>query len=176
MPRPWRARYAGAKYHLTSRGNARQDIFLSDNDLARFVDQLASALEKDEVVLYAYVLMKNHYHLFVETPLGNVQRFMQRLNTAYSMYFRYKHGQPGHCLQGRYKAKLVNGDDYVSRLIRYMHLNPVQTAEKKKQSVSARTQCLTDYVWSSYRGYIRRGDANVSRRAWGCMGAESEGA
>ena len=116
--------------------------------------QLEAALERDEVVLYAYVLMPNHYHLFVETPLGNIQRFMQRLNTAYSMYFRYKHARPGHCLQGRYKAKLVSGDDYILRLIRYIHLNPVKTEDKKKQTLVMRKQYLADYQWSSYRGYI----------------------
>jgi len=70
------------------------------------------------------VLMPNHYHLLVETPLGNVPRFMQRLNTAYSMYFRLQHRRPGHCFQGRYGAKLVRGEDYLLRLTRYIHLNP----------------------------------------------------
>jgi len=85
MARPWRVRYAGAKYHVTVRGNGRQAIFLGADDRQRFLTQLASALEEDQVILYACVLMVNHYHLFVETPVGNIQRFMQRLNTAYSM-------------------------------------------------------------------------------------------
>lgn len=123
MPRPWRIRYSGAKYHVTARGNARQRIFFGPADYLRFLDQLTSALEKDGVILYAYVLMPNHYHLFCETPLGNIQKFEQRLNTAYAMYFRYRHSQPGHCLQGRYGAKLVGGDDYIARLTRYVHLN-----------------------------------------------------
>lgn len=121
MPRPWRIRYAGAKYHATSRGNGRQEIFLEPDDYARFLIQLESALEKDQVILYAYCLMPNHYHLFLETPLGNIQKFMQRLNTAYSMYFRYKHQRPGHCLQGRYGAKLVGGDEYVANLTSVIH-------------------------------------------------------
>ncbi len=84
MPRPWRIRYAGAKYHLTQRGNGAQGVFLCDEDYERFIEQLDYCLEKSEVVLYAYCLMPNHYHLFVETPMGNVQRFMQTLNTAYA--------------------------------------------------------------------------------------------
>ena len=99
---------------------------MSDKDYERFLEQLDHCLEKNEVVLYAYCLMPNHYHLFVDTPLGNVQRFMQTLNTAYAMYFRYKHNRPGHCWQGRYGAQLVKGDDYIAKLARYIHLNPVK--------------------------------------------------
>jgi REP element-mobilizing transposase RayT len=61
MPRPWRIRYGGAKYHVTARGNGRQRIFFGQDDYRRFVDQMSDALEKDEVILYAYVLMPNHY-------------------------------------------------------------------------------------------------------------------
>ena len=136
MPRPWRITYSGAKYHITSRGNGRQDIFLCDEDYARFLEQLTLALEEDEVILYSYVLMTNHYHLFVETPLGNIKRFMQRLNTAYGAYYRYKHSKPGHCFQGRYGAKLVGGDDYIVRLTRYIHLNPVKIKKMKSLSLS----------------------------------------
>jgi len=117
---------------------------------------LESALEKDSVRLYAYVLMSNHYHLFLETPQGNMQRFMQRLNTAYSMYFRYKHDKPGHCLQGRYKAKLVEGDDYIVRLTRYIHLNPVKTPRMRSRSLKERKARLDKYPWSSYPGYMKK--------------------
>lgn len=161
MPRPWRIRYAGAKYHVTSRGNGRGTIFLGPEDYERFRIQLGSALELDEVVLYAYACMRNHTHLLVETPLGNIQRFMQRLNTAYSMYFRYKHNRPGHCLQGRYGAKLVRGDDYILRLTRYIHLNPVRTRQMKKAPLSDQRRCLEQYAWSSYKGYVDQAGAEA---------------
>ena len=83
----------GAKYHVTVRGNGRRNVFHGANDYKRFLAQLDDALENDGVVLYAYALLSNHYHLYIETPYGNVQRFMQRLNTAYSMYHRYKHNE-----------------------------------------------------------------------------------
>ena len=83
MSRPWRIRFGGAKYHVTVRGNNRQCVFHADADYLRFLAQLSDCLEKDRVILYAYVLMPNHFHLFVETPGGNLSRFMQRLNTAY---------------------------------------------------------------------------------------------
>lgn len=153
MARHWRIRYAGAKYHLTARGNGRDVVFLERDDYERFLEQLTVAMEKDEVVLYAYVLMPNHYHLFVETPLGNVQRFMQRLNTAYSMYFRFKHSRPGHCFQGRYGAKLVDGDDYLLRLTRYIHLNPIKTRQFRDAAVDEKRAHMNAYLWSSYRSY-----------------------
>ena len=128
-------------------------MFHDDDYYLRFKDQLCDALEKDGVILYAYVLLPNHYHLFVETPYGNIHRFMQRLNTAYSMYHRYKHAEPGHCFQGRYGAKLVSGDDYIIRLTRYIHLNPVKIAGHKKISLAKKVSYLNRYKWSSYCGY-----------------------
>jgi REP element-mobilizing transposase RayT len=129
-------------------------VFLREDDYERFLEQLDAALEKDEVTLYAYVLMPNHYHLLVKTPLGNIKRFMQRLNTAYGMYFRYKHGKPGHCFQGRYGAKLVGGDEYIIRLTRYIHLNPVKTEQMKSRSAAEKMRALDNWRWSSYRGYV----------------------
>ncbi len=154
MTRPPRKAFGGAKYHISVRGNGRQEIFHSDWDRERFIHQLKDGVEKDGVVLYAYVLMTNHYHLLIETPRGNVSRFMQRLNTAYGMYFRYKHQRPGHILQGRYKAKLVEGDEYLLRLTRYLHLNPVKIARLRKAPEKERLKVLRDYRWSSYGGYV----------------------
>jgi len=159
MARPWRITYSGAVYHVTSRGNGRQSVFLQSDDYRRFTDQLQHALDEDEVILYAYVLMPNHYHLLIETPLGNVKRFMQRLNTAYAMYFRYKHTRPGHCFQGRYGAKLVGGDEYIIRITRYIHLNPVSGKRPDQWKAAERLNRLNTFPWSSYGGYIRKDDA-----------------
>lgn len=153
MPRPWRLQFVGAKYHLTQRGNGGQEVFLVREDRERFLDQLDNCLEKNQVILYAYCIRPNHYHLFVETPLGNVQMFMQRLNTAYAMYFRYKHERPGHCWQGRYGAKLVKGDVYLLGLSRYIHLNPVKGKGHEEMSAEKASKCLRGYEWSSFRGY-----------------------
>lgn len=154
MPRPPRKQYAGALYHVTSRGNGRNQIFMDDADAERFLRQLQDNLETYEVVLYAYVLMPNHYHLVVRTRHANLSRFMQRLNTSYALYSRYKHRKPGHRLEGRYKAKVVQGDDYILTLTRYLHLNPVKVKALKGQTPGERRDYLEGYKWSSYRGYV----------------------
>lgn len=105
--------------------------------------------------------MPNHYHLFVQTPRGNVQRFMQRLNTAYAMYHRYKYRKPGHCFQRRYGAKLVEGDPYILGLTRYIHLNPVKGESMKSMPAEQKWALLREYQHSSYRGYVGLGRAEV---------------
>jgi REP element-mobilizing transposase RayT len=161
MPRTARKQYAGARYHVTNRGNGRLRLFYRPEDYERFLDQLREAVGRDRVVLYAYCLMPNHVHLFVETPQANVDRFMGRLSTAYAMYFRYKHYRPGHCFQGRYKAPLVAGDDYLLRLTRYIHLNPVKTEEAQRWSAERQWAYLRQYRWSSLPGYLGRDSADM---------------
>ena len=155
MPRPPRIDFPDAVYHVTSRGNGRSVIFWSDADRERFLSQLADNLHVAAVVLYAYVLLDNHFHLLLRTPRGNLSRFMQRLLTAYAMYARYKHRRPGHQFQGRFKAKLVQDDLYLRAVSRYVHLNPVKTAARPPaRSAAARLRLLDNYRWSSYRGYV----------------------
>ena len=162
MPRSARKQFPGAKYHVVNRGNGRQLIFRCAGDYDRFLEQLCDALEWDGVVLYAYCLMPTHIHLLVETPLGNLDRFMGRLTTAYAMYFRYKHNQPGHCFQGRYKAPLVAGDDYILRLTRYIHLNPIQGDETEGWPTERKWDVARGYRWSSLGGYMAGGGGGVS--------------
>jgi putative transposase len=153
MPRPPRMELADAVYHAMSRGNARKAIFLSDADRERFLRQLDQNLLTYDVVLYGYVLMSNHYHLLLRTRRPNLARFMQRLGTSYALYFRYKHRAPGHVLQGRYRAKLVEDDEYLVPLSRYIHLNPLRTAAGRRLPPSEQRRLLDKYRWSSFRGY-----------------------
>lgn len=154
MPRQLRRRFPGAKYHVMNRGDGRQRIFYGQDDRERFLEQMVYALEADSVRLYAYCLMPNHFHLFIETPHANIDEFMGRLATAYGLYFRYKRNRPGHCFQGRYKAPLVEGDDYILRLTRYIHLNPVQTPSTEKLSDEEKWRVLDAHKWSSLGGYL----------------------
>jgi putative transposase len=145
MARALRITFPGAFYHVTSRGNERKAVFKSKRDREKFLEYLESATLRYDARIYAYCLMDNHYHLLLETPSGNLPQIMRHINGAYTTYFNVKRERSGHLFQGRYKAILVDIDEYAKELSRYIHLNPVrakivQTPEK--------------YSWSSYQFYI----------------------
>ena len=144
-----------------SRGNGRQRVFFSDSNRERFLRQLRDNLVTYDVVLYAFVLMENHYHLLVQTRKANLARLMQRLNSSYALYLHYKRHWCGHVLQGRYRAKLVEDDEYLLPLSRYVHLNPVRTAAARKLGDNERLRALADYRWSSYRAYAYGATGNA---------------
>jgi len=145
MARPIRIEYEGAFYHVTARGNERRKIFFSGNDYAKFKDYLGEAKRKFRVVIHAYVLMSNHYHLLLETPEKNLSRVMHHINGSYTTYTNIKRKRSGHLFQGRYKAIVVEKDSYLLELSRYLHLNPVRA------KVVTRPE---EYPHSSYRHYI----------------------
>lgn len=154
MARKLRLQYEGAIYHITVRGNGRRKIFLDDRDRERILWRLAESKELYGVRIYLYCQMDNHFHLLAETPRANVSRFMQSLLTGYTVYFNLRHNHAGHVVQGRYGAQLVEGNEYLLRLSRYIHLNPVRTREARGWSLRRKRQWLRAYKWSSYRGYI----------------------
>jgi putative transposase len=142
MARPLRIEYPGALYHVTARGNARQDIFLGNQDYLEFQDVLCSVVRRFNWLLHAYCLMGNHYHLLVETPDGNLSAGMRQLNGVYTQRFNRRHNRVGHVLQGRFKAILVEKEIYLAELCRYIVLNPVRAGMKTKPE---------QWRWSSYR-------------------------
>ncbi len=154
MARPVRIEYEGAVYHVTIRGNQRGNIFRSDQDRERFLLKLGESVQRFDVRLYLYCLMTNHVHMVLETPRGNLSRFMHRLQTAYTVYFNRRHGLSGHLMQGRFGATLVDQDEYMLKLSRYVHLNPVYIVEHKDKTPRERVDVLRQYIWSSYRSYI----------------------
>ena len=154
MARPIRIEYEGAVYHVILRGNERRPIFKTDGDRERFLQTLSDSVERYEVRLYLYCLMQNHVHMVLETPRGNLSRFMHRLQTSYTVYFNRRHRRSGHLMQGRFGASLVDEDRYILKLSRYVHLNPVFIRANRSKSPSERVSILRAYVWSSYRGYI----------------------
>lgn len=144
MARPWRIEYEGALYHVFSRGNNQQDIYLSDSDRYLFLDTLGQLSERYDIDIFAYVLMDNHYHLLLRTPKANLSRSMQWLGTTYTRRFNLEHFQSGHLFQGRYKSILVENDAYLMQLSYYIHNNPLRAGMVKR---------LIDYRWSSYPAY-----------------------
>jgi len=154
MPRHLRVEFPGAIYHVTIRGNARQKIFDDDQDRERFLQRLADSIETYGERLYLFCLMSNHVHLVVETPSANLRKFMQSMETGYTVYYNLRHDTCGHLFQGRYGAKLVEGDEYLLKLSRYVHLNPVFIGCEKSLELKERIKQLRNYRWSSYRSYI----------------------
>ena len=141
MARPLRIEYPGALYHLTTRGNARDDIFFSDRDRQLFLDILGEVCERLQWLCYAYCLMSNHYHLIIETPEANLSKGMRQLNGVYTQRFNRCHGRSGHLFQGRYKSILVDRDAYLLEVSRYVVLNPVRARMVHRPE---------QWPWSSY--------------------------
>lgn len=142
MSRPLRIEYPGAVYHVTSRGNARSDIFQTDSDRETFLKILSGVVRRFNWLCHAYCLMDNHYHLLIETPDGNLSKGMRQLNGVYTQKYNWLHHKTGHVFQGRYKAILVEKDSYLLELCRYVVFNPVRAGLTEKPA---------EWLWSSYR-------------------------
>jgi putative transposase len=115
MARPLRIEFAGAIYHIMSRGNARQDIVLDDADRGKRLDWLRRTVETYGWRLLAFALMRNHDHLFLETPEPNLSAGMQYLNGSYTSYFNRRHRRCGHLFQGRFKGHLIEVSSHKAR-------------------------------------------------------------
>lgn len=172
MARALRIERAGAWYHVTACGNERRTIYRDDRDRRHFCQLLAEAVEVFAWKIHAYVLMDNHFHLLMETPIPNLGRGMQWLNVSYSVWFNRHHQRSGRLFQGRYRAILVDPAAWALELSRYIHLNPVRVGrlgldKRARQQdraggggrpdgamVKERTAALRGYSWSSYRAYL----------------------
>ena len=125
MARPLRIEFADATYHVTSRGDRREPIYVDDADRVAFLELLEHACDRFDADVLAYCLMGNHYHLVLCTRSGALSRLMRQLNGVYTQAFNRRHGLVGHLFQGRFKAVLVDTDRYLVALSRYVERNPV---------------------------------------------------
>lgn len=145
MSRPLRIEYAGAVYHITSRGNGKNDIFFKNKDRHIFLSLLSKVVRREKWICYAYCLMNNHYHLLIETKKPNLSIGMRELNGVYAQGLNFRRNSAGHVFQSRYKSILVEKDSYLLELCRYIVLNPVRAR-------------IVDYpeewIWSSYRATL----------------------
>ena len=151
MARKLRLQYEGAIYHLMSRGDRGEAIFRDDLDRRMFLKTLAEACEKTDWQVHAWCLMKNHFHVVLETPQANLVSGMKWFLGTYTGRFNRRHKIFGHLFSGRYKSLLVDGSDsgYLRKVCEYVHLNPVRAKLLKSERLSA-------YAWSSYGEYLKR--------------------
>ncbi|MBI2358381.1 MAG: transposase [Deltaproteobacteria bacterium] len=141
MARPLRLEFDGATYHVTSRGNAREDIFDDDADRKTFLEVLGKVVNRFHWLCHAYCLMDNHYHLAIETPEANLSKGMRQLNGLYTQLYNRRHRSVGHVFQGRYKAILIQKESHLLEVCRYVVLNPVRAKA---------TERAEQWRWSSY--------------------------
>jgi REP element-mobilizing transposase RayT len=146
MSRKPRVEFPGGLYHVFSRGNRKERIFEDDADRVRFLEKLLEYKKRHDFVLYAYVMLPNHFHLLLETGEHPLSRIMQGFLQSHSQYFNLRHGKVGHVFQGRYRAILCEKDAYLLQLVRYIHLNPLRAGLVAHPA---------DYEWSSHGAYLR---------------------
>jgi REP element-mobilizing transposase RayT len=151
MARPLRIQYPGAVYHVTSRGNARKDVFINKKDRTSFLDLLDRVNQRYNWICHAYCLMNNHYHLLIETPDGNLSKGMRQLNGVYTQTFNIRHKRVGHLFQGRYKSIVIQKESHFLEVCRYVVLNPVRA---KIVESPAR------WYWSSYKATAGTGKSH----------------
>lgn len=142
VARPLRIEYPDALYHVTARGNARQTIFIHEKDCSNFLKILGNVTERFNWRIHSYCLMNNHYHVIIETPDGNLSKGMRQLNGVYTQKVNYWHSRVGHLFQGRYKSIVIDKQNYLLEVCRYVVLNPVRASLVKDPE---------DWQWSSYR-------------------------
>ncbi|MBM3579941.1 MAG: hypothetical protein FJX34_04130 [Alphaproteobacteria bacterium] len=147
MPRAPRIEYPNAYYHVMNRGIAKNPIFYNDKSYEIFLEILGEACKKFDVVVHAYCLMNNHYHLLLCTHQANLSKFMQRISGFYTRRFNAFMERDGSIFRGRFKSILVDKDTYLLNLNRYIHRNP-----------EALTKNLKSYKWSSYPAYLELAD------------------
>lgn len=168
MSRPLRIEFPGAFYHVTSRGNARQTVFLDERDYRKFLGLLGDCCARYQWLCHAYCLMGNHYHLLIETGEATLSKGMKFLNGCYTQAFNRFHEHVGHVFQGRFHAVLVDSDAYLLELARYIALNPVR---------AQMVRSAPDWPWSSYRataGYTNAGPVLTNERILSHFSADRE--
>ena len=151
MARPLRLEFPNALYHITSRGDRREDIYEDDEDRITFLSILGKVVAEYNWICHGYCLMSNHYHLIIETLDSNLSKGMRQLNGVYTQATNRRHKRTGHLFQGRYKAILVDKESYLLELARYVVLNPVRA--------KGMVRTIDDWPWSSYLGMINKVNA-----------------
>jgi REP-associated tyrosine transposase len=156
MARPLRVTPAGGIHHVVARGNAKQDIYLDDQDRRSFLGILRDALAVFDWRCLTYCLMPNHYHLVTLTMGSNLSEGMKRINSVYAQRFNRRYDRCGHLFQGRFGATLIESDTHMLEVLRYVALNPVR---------AGLTAGPDEWEWSGHREIVGLAEArHVSLR------------
>ena len=145
MARKPRIEFEGGFYHVITRGNQRQKVFLEEEDFLKYLKFLSDYKDRYGFWIYAYVLMSTHVHLLIETGQVPLSKIFQGINQRFTMYYNWRYGTIGHLFQGRYKAILCDKNSYLLSLVKYLHNNPVRAGVVRQPE---------EYQWSSHREYL----------------------
>jgi putative transposase len=145
MAGPLRMEYPGAWHHVVNRGRRGEKICRTDSDREMFLEVLRESAEMWDLKVLAYCLMPNHYHLLIHSPDGNLGRGMRHLNGVYAQRFNRRRKIDGRLFRGRYRAVLIDADQHLLEVLRYIHRNPLR---------AGLAEALGDYRWSSHNGYV----------------------
>lgn len=145
MSRKPRIEFEGGFYHIITRGNQGQKVFLEEKDFLKYLEFLNNYKERYGFWIYAYVLMSTHVHLLIEMGKVPLSKIFQGINQRFTMYYNWRYGTVGHLFQGRYKAILCDKDAYLLSLVKYLHYNPVRAGVVKQPE---------EYRWSSHCEYL----------------------
>ncbi len=139
-------------YHVMARGNNKEMIFKNPSEKQYYLDELEQAIEEGSLTLLSYCIMDNHIHLLINSDIDSMADAFRRINLKFALRYNKKYKQAGHVFQGRYKSEVINTDQYLLSVIRYIHNNPVKAGIVFKAE---------NYKWSSYRDYLNSGNSLV---------------
>ncbi|HSM90594.1 MAG TPA: transposase, partial [Desulfobacterales bacterium] len=129
MPRSARIDAPGVLHHIIGRGIERRDVFLGDADRNDFIERLGALAQSGAWNVYAWALMRNHFHLLCKTAGQPVSVSMHRLLTGYVVNFNKRHRRHGYLFQNRFKSIVCQEERYLKELVRYIHLNPLRSGQ-----------------------------------------------
>ncbi len=141
-------------YHIMVRGNAKQKIFIDNQDKRKYLKIITQAKKKNLFCIYAFCIMDNHAHLVLKEIEESVSKFMKRITVSYAFYFNAKYDRVGHVFQDRFKSETIKDDAYLLSVIRYVHNNPEKAGIATKEK----------YPWSSYNDYVSSNDSLTETR------------
>ncbi len=151
MARSNRLDWKSAVHHVMARGIEKRTIFKDDIDKAQFVSRIEKCVAETGISIYAWALMPNHIHLLIQTRNMPLSKFMQKLLTGHANYFNKKYDRVGHLFQNRYKSILIQAEVYLLKLIRYIHINPLEGG------LVSDYKMLKMYPWTGHPGLIYPG-------------------